>query len=129
MSKYYAQWRRPKRKERRWKIHPIWGGIGCVMLVMIPIFSFLIADWGVEENFTQQWIVIPPDLLGPPGLPIEYLYAKLAFTMVITVILFGGYTLIYGVIYSIAGPSRYGPQDVPPLKRKRTTNRKRGGRY
>jgi len=128
MSKYYAQWRRPKHKERPWKVHPIWGGIGCLMAIFIPIFSFLIADWAIESNYLQQWVTIPYDLLGPPGMSIENLYAKLATATVITVILFAGYTLIYGVIYSILGPSRYGPMDVPPMKRKPASQRRRSRR-
>lgn len=128
MSKFYAQWRRPQRKERPWKIHPIWRGIGCLMLIIIPFFAYMIGDWAVQENFQQQWVAIPYDMLGPQGLPVENLYVKLAAAAVVSVILFAGYTLIYGVIYSLMGPSRYGPMDVPPMKRKPAPQRRKGGR-
>ncbi len=117
MGKYYAQWRRPKVKERPWKIHPIWRGIGCLMAVLIPLVAFVLADYGVDANLQQRWVPVPTELVGPTGFP--FLYAKITLAAILTIIIFGGYTLIYMIIYSMLGPSRYGPLDVPPLRRKR----------
>jgi hypothetical protein len=122
MGKYYAQWRRPKQKERPWKVHPIWRGIGCIMMVIIPIVSFVIAEALVEMNLTEGWVAVPPDLVGPASSP--YLYAKLAMTVLVAVILFAMYTLGYMVIYSVLGPPRYSRIDAPPERRKPASRRK-----
>jgi hypothetical protein len=98
------------------------------MIVLIPIISFLIADLLVEANFEQGWVIIPRDLLGPAGMPIDNLYLQLIATTLVAVALFGGYTIIYMVIYSTMGPPRYGPLDVPPLKRKPIKKRRGAGR-
>lgn len=121
MGKYYAQWRRPKTKERPWKVHPIWRGIGCIMMVIIPIVSFVIADALVDMNLTEGWVPVPLDLVGPASSP--YLYAKLALTVLVAVILFAIYTLGYMVIYSALGPPRYSRIDAPPQRYKRPSRR------
>ena len=123
MGKFYAQWRRPPRKERPWRIHPIWRGIGCLMIVLIPIFSFLVADALVEANFVERWATVPYELTGPPAYP--YLFAKLFLTVVVAVVIYAVYTLFYMIMYSVSGPSRYGPLDAPPMKRKARPRRAR----
>jgi hypothetical protein len=128
MSKYYAQWRRPKMAERKWKVHPIWRGIGCLMIFLIPLFSFLVAGVLVEANFEQGWLAIPYNLLGPAGMPVENLYLKLIGTALVSVILFAGYTIVYMVIYSMLGPGRYGPLDARPMRRKPGERRRKAGR-
>ncbi len=128
MSKFYAQWRRPRPPARKWRVHPIWRGIGCLMLVLIPIFSFGVAGLLMEANVEQGWVAIPRDLLGPPGMPVENLYVRLITTALLTVVLFGAYTVIYMFIYGLMGPPRYGPLDARPVRRKRTQKRPRAGR-
>ena len=123
MSKFYDQWRRPRPKERPWKVHPIWRGIGCLMVVLIPLVSFAIADILVKENLQQGWLPILYDLTGPPAYP--YLYAKLGVTLLISVGLFALYTILYMFIYQLLGPPKYGPMDSPPLKRKASVGRRR----
>ena len=123
MSKYYDQYRRPTPKERPWRIRPVWRGIGCVMLVVIPLVSFAIADVLVKENLQQGWLPIPYDLTGPSAYP--YLYAKLGVTLLISVGIFALYTILYMFIYQLLGPPKYGPKDSPPLKRKASMGRRR----
>lgn len=128
MSKYYAQWRRPKMAQRKWKVHPVWRGIGCLMIVIIPIFSYLVAGVVIQSNFEQGWVAIPFNLLGPAGIQIENLYLKLIATTLISIVLFGGYTIAYMIIYSMAGPARYGPLDARPMKRRPGKKRPKAGR-
>ena len=45
MSRYVAN---VKREERPWKIHPIWRGIGCVWLALLPVMSYA-AAWMVTR--------------------------------------------------------------------------------
>lgn len=123
MGKYYAQWRRPPRKERPWRVHPIWRGIGCILVILIPLFSFLLADSLVQTNLETRWVTVPFELTGPPAFP--YLYAKLVMTVFVAVIIFAVYTLFYMIIYSMLGPSRYGPLDAKPVKKKARPRRAR----
>ena len=123
MSKFYDQYRRPPPKERPWQIHPIWRGIGCLMVVLIPLVSFAIADFVVQQNLQQGWLFIPYELRGPPAYP--YLFAKLGVTVLISVGLFALYTIFYMFIYQMIGPPKYGPMDSPPLRRKSSIGRRR----
>ncbi len=123
MGKFYAQWRRPKAKGRPWRVHPIWRGIGCFLIFLIPLFAFAIGDLLVRVNFEQGWVAIPRDLMGPDASPL--LYAKLLMTVVVSAALFGVMTFIYAVIYRIVGPPRYSRVDSPPIRRKPVDRRKR----
>jgi hypothetical protein len=42
------------------------------------------------------------------------LVANLVFMVVISVVLYGIMSIVYGYVYSVAAPSKYGPMDVPP---------------
>lgn len=112
MSKFYAQWRRPKRVERKWRIHPIWRGIGCFMVLLIPVMSYAAAHFLVLYNLEEGWFPIPREFTGPVAYP--YLYAKLMVAAVVMVTLFGIFTLVYTMIYSMLGPPQYGPLDATP---------------
>jgi hypothetical protein len=123
MSKYYAQWRRPQRDERKWKLHPIWRGIGCFVAILVPLASYAIAHLVIEANKVENWLFIPFDLRGPTEFP--YLFVKLLLAVVIAMVLFGLYTFIYVVVYRMVGPSKYGPMDSPPLSRRPRQNTRR----
>ena len=47
MSKYKSYQAPPP--ERRYKIHPIWQGIGCIMLLVVPVLAFIAAQVLVDE--------------------------------------------------------------------------------
>jgi hypothetical protein len=128
MTKYTvaASQRGPRTQAK--DVAPIWRGIGCAMMVIIPIVSFLIAEWFVGFAIEQGW-AIPYQLLGNPVMPpVLYqtglapvagyiasqsnLYAVLAVTVLLVVIFGGLISLVYALIYQAVGPSRYGPLDV-----------------
>jgi hypothetical protein len=100
-------------------------------MVIIPILSYGIADYWIKNSLpgTQY---IPPSLLGPPNIPAFFLHSKylggiagfiqsqanlnanLIFGLAIAMIIGGFMAVVYGYIYSMFGPSKYGPTDVPP---------------
>lgn len=41
--------------------HPIWRGIGFLLILVLPIFSFALADLLVNEYFTSQFLPYFPD--------------------------------------------------------------------
>jgi len=117
----------PKRHE----VHPVMRGIGCIMIVIVPILSYIAAALLAESGFGRQvippaWygrITFPPllaKLTGPLGNALRFLSnvdhfaANLVLTVVIVIIVGGIMSVIYGYIYEFFGPPKYGPTDVPP---------------
>jgi predicted small lipoprotein YifL len=92
------------------------------MILLIPLISYGIADLIVKANFANNWMIVPAELAGPAQYP--YLYLRLIVAAVVAVAIFGLFTVVYTLIYSIAGPPRYGPLDAPPAK-KRSSGRSR----
>lgn len=117
----YRSFTRQEVKERPWDVHPIWRGIGCILVILIPIMAYAGAVVLVRENFENNWVALPPELTG--SLVIPYLgatvyYAEIAATFVLMFFGFGVLVVIYSFLYSLVGPPRYGPLDSPPIKRK-----------
>ncbi|HMD80393.1 MAG TPA: hypothetical protein VKE92_03735, partial [Anaerolineales bacterium] len=106
-------------------------GIGCVMIIIVPILAYGSAILLVNYGVARGW-PIPPNWLGAPGFhPLLWrlqglatvltflqsqtnLIANLVFAIVITIVIGGIMSMIYGYIYTIFGPPRYGPTDAPP---------------
>lgn len=107
----YSQYQADKPKEDKKRIHPVWRGIGCLLMVLIPAFSYFSAIqlFKTPEKFT--WVIIPEDIVistfKDPLILVKLLYAG-----VIAFIFFAVIGLITFVIERIFGPSRYGPYDV-----------------
>ncbi len=113
--------------------HVIWRGLGCIMMIIIPVISFALAYELVNYGLNNNWS-IPYQLLGTPQLPdlirksdalwsvfgritvIQNFYAYAAVGILIMVTLSGSISVIYAIIYRIIGPSRWGPTDMPPPK-------------
>jgi len=110
-------------------------GIGCIMIVVVPILAYGIAVLLVNYGASHGW-PIPPSWFGPPtihpllwklqGLQTILLFiqaqnnldANLIFAVAITVVIGGVMSMIYGYMYTLFGPPRYGPQDAPPIRKK-----------
>lgn len=128
----YARYARPI-PERSRKIHPIWRGIGCLLIVIVPLLSFAGAALLVNYGLSQGW-PIPPEWLGYIKFPdwvwkIQFLAsiagpianynnpkAVLVFCVIILVLLTGVYSTVYAFIYRGLGPPRYTAVDAPPSK-------------
>lgn len=120
--------------------HAVWRGIGCLMIMLIPILSIALAYETVQYGLKAEW-PIPYKLLGNPRLPdifydvrilsqlslpvrrIEHFYAYAAFSILYMVVIGGFISMLYAFVYRMVGPSRYGPFDAPPpkIKTKRYT--------
>jgi hypothetical protein len=113
--------------------HPVWRGIGCVMMILIPLISYALAVVFIDLALKANW-PLPYQLLGTPQFPawvwttpqlvyivrplasVNNLYANLFLTVVFMIILGGLFSVLNAVLYRLIGPPRYGPQDVPPPK-------------
>jgi hypothetical protein len=129
----YSSFSHPRQKPRDRGVHPIMRGIGCILMVVVPILSYGIAVLLVGYGVKRGW-PIPPEWFGPPTIhplllkvqglqiPLAWLQGQInleayfAFAVVITIVIGVVITMFYGYIYAIFGPSRYGPQDAPPIK-------------
>lgn len=120
MSKYDKFNQGSRMQERPWKIHPIWRGIGCLMMLLIPIMSYAGAVVLVQANLEQGWLPMPRELLQTVAIPfvgdVEQFFAVVIVTVLLMIIGFGAVTILYSLIYSAVGPPRLGPLDAPPVR-------------
>jgi hypothetical protein len=133
MGKYDSLNRRRKTAPVSEGPHPIWRGIGCLMLVIVPVISFGFAVITMDTATRLEW-PIPAQFFGYIRLPdflydsrvlvpvlnaitgVENLYGYIVFTFIYIVLLGGVMSFLYAVAYRVVGPPRYGPLDMPPRK-------------
>ena len=111
MGKYNSYSSRPKEPIKR-EIHPIWRGIGFVMIILIPFMSYIGTLILLEENAKKGWFAIPRDWISPYIEP--YLFVKLIFTVVFIFIFYSIFLLITSLMNRILAPPRYTVYDAPP---------------
>ena len=132
---FSAQKYKKDQQERRWKINPVWRGIGCFLILLVPIMSWFAAQIFLESNT----ITLPWDLTKP--VTIRYINiaeidrviadfnhyttsrglvtGQFFFTVIFMFIAFGILSLVYAILYRLVGPPRYGPFDIPPSSMRR----------
>ena len=109
---------------------PIWRGIGCMLIVLIPIVSFAAADLSLPFFLNRG--LVPQELLATPQAPdwmyympvlrqaFQFLFGRYAIlaTLLLTfiyILFIGGVlSVFYAYMYQLTAPSRYGPMDAPP---------------
>jgi len=115
---------------KRGTVNPYMRGIGCLFMLVVPVFSYAAGSVLAEQGFGYQ--IIPPEWYGyirvPPALAnfsglniifgflasIPHLAATLAIAVIVMIIVGGLISVIFGWMYSLFAPSPYGPTDVPP---------------
>jgi hypothetical protein len=145
---------RKAEKPRPWKIHPIWRGLGCIMMILIPIIAYAASSLVVENIdavkafLTKVYITsISVDLLAwtnyivqyVPQIseqvatvkqalnlkPVDYFWGKVMLAVVFSLILFAILSIFYSLIFSISGGSPRSPLDVEPERYKKKKKTKR----
>jgi hypothetical protein len=104
-----------KERESRKQPHPVWRGIGFILMILIPFLAYFSGLVLIEQNNLHGWFAIPAEYFTKSGDP--YLYIKIGLTVVISLVLYGVISLLGVMLLSVLGPSRYGPLDAPPIKR------------
>lgn len=100
------------------RIHPVWRGIGFVMMIFIPVLSFLGATVIMDYNKTENWFPIPPEfIVSWPTDP--YILMRLFITAILCFLIYALFMLITFMISGLFAPKRYIPPDLPPLQKKR----------
>jgi len=101
--------------------------------VVVPILAYGIAVLLVNYGYAHGW-PIPSTWFGPPKFPdllwklqglqviLNFLTAQnnlkanVIFTIALIIVIGGIMSMIYGYMYTLFGPPRYGPQDEPPIR-------------
>lgn len=131
----YSSYRKAPPKPRDLGVHPVVRGIGCIMMILVPVVAYglalLLIDYGIRSGWP-----IPPEWLGRITLPSwllqlenlnplwsflsaqNNLIAVVIFTILIAIVIGGLMSIVYGYLYSIFGPPQYGPLDSPPIRAK-----------
>ena len=115
MSKY-NQRQAPLSKDLQMypKIHPIWRGIGFLLMIMAPIMAFAATQIFLVENAKANWVQIPPSFIVEwPQDPL--ILVKVISTLFISLVFMIILQFVYFVIMRLIAPPRYGPYDVPPV--------------
>ena len=121
MAKYSKYNPRERMAGPRWKIHPIWRGIGCLLMILIPVIAYAGSALLVDANTQQGWVPVPFELRQTISLPvlgdIPYLGARLLVTVLLMIVGFTVLMVLYSMFYKVLGPPQYGPLDAPPERR------------
>ncbi len=129
MGKYGPRIKKPSMPKRN-TVNPYMRGIGCLFMLIVPVFSYALGYELADQRFGYQiiprewygYISIPPAIANFSGLNtifqylagIKHLGATLALAVVAMILIGGIISVIFGWMYSLFAPSPYGPTDVPP---------------
>lgn len=119
-NNYYND--RQKKSLNKMEIHPIWRGIGFILLIITPVIAYFCSIFLLDENIKNGWVKIPKDIIAY-GNSDPYIYLKIFLTVVFMVLIYGIYTFITFLLFSLFGPKRYGPYDVPNVSYKKKYKR------
>jgi quinol-cytochrome oxidoreductase complex cytochrome b subunit len=100
-------------KKKGDQTHPVWRGIGLLLMVLLPVMGYIGALMILDENRRQSWFRIPSDLLiaGPDQL----LLVKAILTVAIAAVLYFITMMITFIVFRIVSPPKLGPTDAPPV--------------
>ena len=115
-----------------------WRGIGCLLMIILPIFSYFAAVALLEvDSIRGVFASAMPGLFGRVTIPrfllyvtslnpvwvwlqsINNLWVNLVFGIIILVVLSGIIGIFYSIMYNAMRPAKYGPTDAPPPKRRK----------
>lgn len=115
-------------------MHPVWRGIGCLLIVFIPILSLWLMTVFVPKIVATG--KLPYQLVGHVQFPkwmlklrfldgitgfigsLDNLWISIITFLVILLILTAIVSISYAWIYGAIGPARYNETDAPPAKYK-----------
>ena len=128
MGKYKTSVSQPSMKPNQ--PPPIWRGIGCLLIIIVPILSYATAVTTLPFFIDQK--IVPKELLIAPQVPgwmnfapvlaqlLRSLIGHYAFPAIVVLTLLyifvigGVISIFYAYLYRMIAPSRYGPMDAPP---------------
>lgn len=124
MSKYSMYQKELPPNPSKMPPHPVWRGIGCILLVVVPTVSFIAASFLVKNRGSIDWLLIPEDIVFP-RIWDPFILVKLVYALILTFVILALITMFTFLSSKIFGPKKYGPVDVPPEEAKRTLRKGR----
>lgn len=102
---FHSMESKSERERSRWP-HPIWRGIGIVMMFLTPLVSFVLADMLLQYmNRTMRDFALPDMLIKSVQLPgygeVKMIGGVLVLTVIVTFALFAILFTINAIIYSM----------------------------
>ena len=131
MGKYSKYQRKSEKKP---EANPIWRGIGCILIVVVPVISYALT--AILTPLIVATDLVPLELLGHVKFPewavktpilsdialfiggINDLGLKLIAFFVILLLVAAIFSLLYSLVSQVIGPPRYSDKDAPPSKYK-----------
>jgi hypothetical protein len=101
----------PPPKERKKRIHPIWGGVGLILIPIYVIGSYYGAMYVVAQNRALGWFYVP-----------ESISSQQQTIFMAAVIGFGTFAII-SIIWAILRGPMGGPTDIHYSKMRRIKKR------
>lgn len=101
-------------KPSKLPIHPIWRGIGCIMISVIPLASYLISSMLIDSREKYAWLIVPEDLIMNKYPKDPLIVVRVLYALIILLVFIALMSLIISLIMKIFAPSKYDPMDVPP---------------
>lgn len=123
MGKYDKFHSRRSLRDRPYTIHPVWRGIGCFLILIIPILAYAGAVLLVQGNLENNWLGVPlsRDLLRTVELPWvgaqPHLYLTVLVTLLLSLVGFAAVMVVYALLARVAGPPALSPLDSEPVRR------------
>jgi len=115
-------------------MHPVWRGIGCLLIVFVPLLSLWLMTVFVPKIVGTGRL--PYQLVGHVQFPkwvlklhflesitgfigsLDNLWISIITFLVILLLLSTIVSISYALIYGAIGPARYNEMDAPPAKYK-----------
>ncbi len=129
----YAKYQH-KRMLKPERPHPVWRGIGCLLMIIVPVMAYALAS--ILVPVVKATGKLPPELFRPVRFPdwllrvnllgdlarfissIQNFWALLSLFVLALIVLAGLFSFVYSLIYQRIGPPRYTVLDAPPPSRK-----------
>lgn len=101
-------------KPSKLPMHPVWRGIGLILMVILPVGSYLLASMLIENKERFPWVIIPSDIILNSYPTDPLILVRIFYALIILLILAAILAFFTFLISSLFGPDRYDPYDVPP---------------
>lgn len=105
-----------KKQRRRRPLHPIWRGIGFIIMIAVTVGAFWLAGYLLELNWTDPFLPfrVPRNFVITLHESLPTIPGKLAVqfgaTLLVSILTFSLMVVAYGII----NPVRLGETDAPP---------------
>ena len=98
------------------RLNPVWRGVGCLLMVVLTLGGYLFSNWFLVQNYVNNWIYLPPEVIRPSFLPAWVPPGTMVSAIVALLFLVFSFGLV-SLFYAIFFPLKLGETDVPPLPR------------